>query len=389
MPSPNRFSAVLAGAALVLAAVFLPGCSRDRIGEEARRGLAHDPYPTAPEQVAPEIRVLIFPETLLPSVREGFEKRYGVKVVVDTFTTEAQAHELVAGNPSKWDVVMLTQYMGNRLRGEGLLQPVPRLNPSIYQSIDRSMSDPQADPRMHYFVPFDYSALGISFNVNYLGGFPKRWEYLSEHSRISLLYGRILMPDDMRYALGVAMLYLGIDPERAGPADIAAARDLLIGNVENLGLRFASDAEIGDEMTRGSALMAITWSGGAGAILRARAECRFLIPEGRTIVTSDGLCIPRGSSKAPTAALFIEYMLHPYNSLLMANACMYASSNTRSMRYADRFLVNGPSCMFPPPKARIHLQPAEGATLDLYREAWAQVKAATFDPSKIELLPVE
>jgi spermidine/putrescine-binding protein len=379
----------LCGLAAAFLLALVPGCYQQTLDKEATHGLAQDPYPDAPKNLAPTLRMLVWPDTILKENKEGFESRYGVKLEIDTFINDDDAHDLLLRNPSKYDLVMVSQYMGDQMRRENMLMPVPRLNDFIYHYIDTSVLNPKADPHMVFFIPFDFAAMGISFNIDYVSGFPRKWEYLAESKDNPYLYGRIVITDDMRYAMAVAMLFAGLDPESTDPKDIALARDLLIRNVKEAGLRFLPDSKIRAEMVSGTALKAITWSGEAAAILRAKSSCRFLVPEGKSITTSDGFSIPKGASSPETAALFIEYMLHPYNSMLVANQTMYASVNMRSMKYANRFVINSPSPMIAPPQDRMHMKYLQGEELKRYQDAWAEVKKAQIDPSKINLIPVQ
>ena len=379
----------LCGLAALLVLALLPGCYQQALDKEATHGLAQDPYPVAPENLAPSIRMLVWPDTILKENQEDFESRYGVKLEIETFGNDDEAYHNIVRNPSKYDLIMVSQYMGDRMRREKMLRPVPRLNDYIYHYIDTSVLNPNADPHMIYFIPFDYAAMGISFNIDYVSGFPRKWEYLAEHKDNPYLYGRIVMTDDMRYAMAVTLLFAGLDPESTNPKDIATARDLLIRSVKETGLRFLPDSKIRAEMIGGSALKAITWSGEAAAILRGKSSCRFLIPEGKSITTVDGFAIPKGANSPETATLFIEFMLHPYNSMVVANQTMYASVNMRSMKYADHFVINSPSCMIAPPGDRVHMKYFQSEELRLYQEAWAEVKKAQFDAGKVNLIPTQ
>lgn len=376
----------LALAGLVL---LLGGCSQQKLDEEAIHGLMNEPYPKPTGKLPDKLRVLVWPDTFIPEVIADFEKRYGVKLEITTFANDDEAYQKLTAQPEAWDVVMVSQYMGHRMRVEGLLQPVPRSDVQVYREIDTIGINPKADPQMRYFIPFDYAALGISFNVDYVGGFPRKWEYLTQNINNPFLYGRVVMTDDMRFAFSVAMLYAGRDPTRATKEDLLLARDLLVANVKEVGLRFLPEARIREEMINQSALLAITWSGEAAAILKARSSCRFLIPEGPCIMTCDGFSIPKGAPRPEASALLIEYMLHPYPSYLTANTCMYASTNLRSMKHVDRFLINGPSTLESVQGGIIHMKSLSADEHAQYRAAWAEVKAAELDPTRVALLPLQ
>ena len=377
-------------ATLFLAAAVLVtgGCYKPRLDEQNPHGLMNDPYPMAPEHPAKTIRILIWGDTIPVEILKSFKDRYGIRIETTYFVDNDDAYERLKTNPEGWDVVMISQYMADRMRHENRLQEIPRLNPFIYSYISPYAVNQQADPQMHYFVPFDFAAMGIAFNINYMAGFPKDWNYLTDSVENPYLYGRVVMPDDMRYTFAAAMLYMGIDPNRATLADLEKAKKMLIANVKLLGLRFIPFSEVERELRNNDAILAVTWSGSAGHILRGKQECRYLIPEGKCILTMDGFCIPAKSRNAETAALFIEYMLHPYISWSVANDCMYASVNERSMKYVDRFVVNGPSCMVPIKEDIVHMKSLSEADLLAYEKAWAEVKATPIDEAKIRIIPV-
>ena len=374
--------------AVLALASCLPGCYDRRLNQEATHGLVNDAYPTPPANLAPKLRMLVWPDTILEEVKTDFEKRYDVKVEITTFANNDEAYSKLVANPSQWDLVMVSQYMGDRLRRENLLQHVPRINKYIYSYIDTSVINQKADPTMQYFIPFDYAVLGISFNIDHVAGFPRKWDYLTEHNDNPYLFGRITLPDDMRYAMATILLYAGLDPSSTKPEDIDLAKKILIRNVQEMGLRFVPDPLIRAEMVSKKSLLAITWSAEAAGILKIKSNCRFLIPEGKSIMSVDGFGILKKSNCPETAALFIEYMLHPYSSLIVANRTLYASVNQRTMKYVDRFLINGPSCIVAPPGERVHMKHLSAQELKMYEEAWAEVKKAQFDAEKISLIPL-
>ncbi len=385
--SRNSFCTLCLAGILALIALA-SGCQKQHLEQEATRGLAKDPYPEPPKKLPSTLKMLVWGDTVIDEVKTAFENRYGVKLEVDTFLTNDEAYLRIAENPTKWDLIMVSQYMADRMRRENLLLPVERLNPFIYEYIDTSVLNANADPQMKYFIPFDFTSLGVSFNIDYMPGFPRKWDYLTAHKENPYVYGRITLPDDMRYAMATAFLCLGIDPSKATPLDVEAAKAMLLVNVKQLGLRFVPDERIRSEMESNKALLSITWSAEATAILKERPNCRFLLPEGKSIMTVDGFSIPTGSPNPRAASLFIEFMLHPYSSLQVANKTMYASVNMRSMKYVDRFIINGPSMMIATPEDRVHMKYLDADELKIYEKAWAEIKRAEIDASKIHMIPV-
>ena len=373
---------------IVLCALPLGGCYQQSLDREATHGLTQDPYPKMPRGHADSLRVLVFADVDMREVFEDFTRRYGVKVEVDTFDSDDDAYRLLAENPTKWDCIMLSQYMGNRMRHENRLQPVPRQNEFIYRYIDTSILDKRADTQMRHFVPYDYATLGISFNIDYLNGFPRDWNYVPAQKTNSYIYGRVALPNDKRYAMAAIMLLAGLDPENPTKETIEKAKQLLLLNIRELGVRFVPYRKLKEEMLAKDTLLAVTWSGTAADILHNNPSSRFLLPEGTCIVSVDGFVIPKASRAPETSAVLIEFLLHPYVSMQIANRSMYASVNLRSMRYANRFLINGPSCLIAPPEKLIHMRALTPEEQALYDQAWEEIKAEAIDPGKIKLIPL-
>lgn len=374
--------------AFLLSLLLLSACSKQSLNREATSGLASDPYPSAPSKPAKSLRILVWPDTIQPENIAEFERRYRVKLEIETFTNNGDAYAKLIANPDRWDLIMVGRYLSERLRHEGLLRAIPKLNPYIYQYIDTTLINERTDPGMDYFVPFDFATLGIAFNVNYVAGFPRRWEYLTAHSDNPLLYGRISIPDDMRYAFATMLLFAGRDPRSTKPEDIEYAKQLLIQNIKKLGVRLVPDTNTGEQLSRNEILLGITWNAEAASTLKRSGSCRFLLPEGSIIVAVDGFSIPARAANPETAALFLEFMMHPYSSMLVANRTMYPSANLRSMKHVDRFLINGPSCLIPPPAQRLYMDPLGPEELALYEKAWAEVLQVRIDNSQIKLLPL-
>ncbi|HOF09540.1 MAG TPA: extracellular solute-binding protein [Opitutaceae bacterium] len=387
--TPNRPARLGWWLSLVaLCALFLAGCYQEDLDREATHGLAQDPYPKMPRQHADTLRVLVFADVDMHAVFDSFTERYGIKIEVDTFGSDDDAYQLLSEHPDKWDLIMLSQYMSNRMRQENRLQLIPRQNEFIYRYIDTTILNKAADPQMRYFVPYDYATLGISFNIDYLSGFPRDWDYVPAQKNNNYIYGRVALPDDQRYAMAAIMLLAGLDPENPTPETIEKAKQILLLNVRELGVRFVPYSKIKQEMQAKDTLLAVTWSGTAADILQDNPSCRFLLPEGTCIVSVDGFVVPKASRAPETAAVLIEYLLHPYVSMLVANRSMYASVNLRSMRYANRFLINGPSCMIAAPEKLIHMRALTADEQALYDQAWAEIKSATIDQSKIKIIPI-
>ncbi|MEY9854863.1 spermidine/putrescine transport system substrate-binding protein [Catenulispora sp. GAS73] len=246
-----------------------------------------------------------------PSVFDGFQKEYGVKVVQSNFDSmESMGAKLAAGN--KYDVVFPSAKWTQRLAAAGKLHRIDhsalKNAPSIFDHYDY-FQNPWYDDASAHSVPFTMYKTGIGWRKDKLGELTGSWQDLWSPAA----GGEVFLLDDEDEALGMAALKLGL------PINTADSGDLARIDAELKSLRphlrgFSSDDY--NNLLNGNALMTQAWSGDMVSVLNQAKDASiygFQTAKEGSAVNTDCYVIPSNAEHPGTAMLFIDYMLRPEN----------------------------------------------------------------------------
>ena len=301
--SRRRFLFGSAAAAALLAA---PGCAY----------MAPKPNPAATKPVEPKIDgdlvYFNWADYVDPTVFEGFQNEYGVKVIQSNFDSmESMQAKLAAGN--RYDIIFPSAQWVQKLVAANQLRAIDpstlKNAPLIFDHYPY-FADPWYDQRSAHSIPFSMYKTGIAWRKDKLGEtLSGSWSDLwNETSK-----GRTFVLDDRDEVLGMLSLLLGYELNTAATEEL----DVIINRFRSLRpyLRgFSSDDY--NNLLAGDAWMHQTWSGDMAALLWQAPDPSiygFEAPKQGTPVNSDAYAIPVNAQHPGTALLFIDYMLRPEN----------------------------------------------------------------------------
>lgn len=247
-----------------------------------------------------------------PSVFEGFQNEYGVKIIQSNFDSmESMQAKLAAGN--RYDIIFPSAQWVQKLVAANQLHTIDpatlRNAPLIFDHYP-TFADPWYDERSAHSIPFTMYKTGIAWRKdklgeNLTGGWSDLWNDKAK--------GRTFVLDDRDEVLGMLALLLGYDMNTAADRDLVAIvekfrtlRPYLRG--------FSSDDY--NNLLAGDAWMHQTWSGDMAALLWQAPDASiygFEAPKEGTPINSDAYAIPINAAHPGTALLFIDYMLRPEN----------------------------------------------------------------------------
>jgi spermidine/putrescine transport system substrate-binding protein len=337
-----------------------------------------DHLPAKIEKPAEVLRVLCWNDYFPEKLFEAFEGIYGIRIEVDTFENNEELIALFRATPDRWDLIMPSDYVVSQLIQRDEILPIDRALLPRLEDLSPTMFELECDPGLKYFVPIFYSSLGLSFDVHHVGGFPRHWDFVDQQRKNPFIYGRIALPDQMRVAFAMALLRLGLDPNTTQALEIAQAEAYLTSLVRDFGASIVGDEILDPEVLR-RFIMILTWNGTGAFILLQEGNYRFLIPEERTILAVDGFVLPKNSTEAPSAYLFLNFLLNPQILAMLSDYSFYAPSSLLAQRYVSSFILNGPSIMKPDGAKRLFLKDV-GDAAKHYEASWARVKATLPNP---------
>ena len=245
-------------------------------------------------------------EYLGENVISDFEKQFGVRVIVENFdSNEMMYTKLMAGD--KYDVVIPSDYMIERLMKEDYLQKIDKSLIPNMENMDEAVLGMSYDPRNDWSIPYFWGSVGIVYNhenVDPAVVEEQGWEVL----RNTDYAGHLYIYDSERDSFMMAFKALGYSMNTSDPDEINAAYEWLLQMNDTMSPVYVTD-EVIDGMMNGYKDLAVVYSGDATVILDENEDMSFYMPEQGTNIWCDAMVIPANAENPLLAHEFINYML--------------------------------------------------------------------------------
>lgn len=239
------------------------------------------------------------------SVLEDFEAETGIKVNYQTFESNEALYGKLAGGAGGYDVIIPSDYMIGQLIEEDMLEPLNFDNIPNFADIDPNLKNPEYDPENLYSVPYMWGLLGVIYNSAYIDPAEKdveTWDILWDEE----LSGDILMFNNSRDAIGIALKKLGYSYNTEDPAQVKEATNLLVEQ-KPLVQSYVMD-EIFDKLEGENALIGAYYYGDFLTMQENNPDLAFALPREGTNLYVDAMCIPKGAENKENAEKFINFM---------------------------------------------------------------------------------
>jgi len=289
---------------------------------------------TADERI---VNVFNWSDYIDPKVLEDFTKETGIKVIYDTYDSDAALETRLMLGRSGYDVVVPSGPVLQRAIAAGLLQKLDKSklpnarNPSPEIMARLSVND----PGNQYAVNYMWFTAGIAFDADKarerLGNVPlDSWDIVFKPENLKKFADcGVDVLDDAQDLFALALIYLKFDPNTRNLTELRRAADLLSGLRRNV-KKFHSSEYI-NALANGDICLAVGWSGDA-ALARNRAreadngiEIGDVIPKEGSVVSLDNLAIPSDAPHVAEAYEFINFLLRPDIAARDTNATGFAS----------------------------------------------------------------
>lgn len=257
--------------------------------------------------LAESLKVVCWDDYLTPAVVADFEKQFGVRLEVEFLNNNEEAiARLEKGEV--WDVWAPSDYAVHAAKEKGLLAPLDLAAIPNQTQVGRRFRNASYDQEFRYSVPFYWGMSGWGYEVAAFPQKPDSWSWVFDESRRKRLAGKIRLLDDVRETMGIALIYLGLDPNSTDPQHLAAARDLLIA--AKSGVTF--DSDVYDEaLATGEAQLAHGWTDVLSRLAAGDSRFAVTLPREGVMLWIDNWAIPAASKKRETAQVLINYLLNP------------------------------------------------------------------------------
>ena len=245
-------------------------------------------------------------EYLGENVISDFEKQFGVRVIVENFdSNEMMYTKLMAGD--RYDVVIPSDYMIERLMKEDFLQPLDKSLIPNMENMDDAVRGMSYDPQNDWSIPYFWGSVGLVYNhENVDPAVIERegWEIL----RNADYAGHIYIYDSERDSFMMAFKALGYSMNTEDPNEINDAYEWLLQMNNTMSPVYVTD-EVIDGMMNGYKDIAVVYSGDAAVVLDENEDMSFYMPNQGTNIWCDAMVIPANAENPKLAHEFINYML--------------------------------------------------------------------------------
>ena len=259
-----------------------------------------------------------------------FEEKYDIDVSYTNYSTNEELYSELK-NGARYDVVIPSDYMIQRLVAENLIQKIDMNNVTNYSLIDDKYKGLYFDPDNAYSVPYTVGRVGIIYNTETVDAEDlesKSWDLLWKTDKY-----RVINFKNPRDAFGTAMFYLQLDVNETDPAVWDTAYTKLVAQRKG-GAMYLMD-EIYGKMEGGNADVAAYYAGDCLCMMQENESLGFYYPKEGTNTFVDSMCIPTNAENKGAAELFINFMLDPEIATANANYICYASPNTAVLTHED------------------------------------------------------
>ena len=318
------------------------------------------------------INVLNYGENIADGIIKEFEDKYNVKVNYKTFDDMETMYIEVSSGKTKWDAVLVADYMADRMIQEGLLQKINKENiPNIKEMSESDMGQPY-DPNNDYTVPYMNGTIGIIYNKDLVDDTVDSWDIMWNEKYKK----QIFVLDAQRDAIGMALKKLGYSLNSTSEKELEEAKNLLIKQ-KPLVLKYGAD-EVKDVMTSGEAAIAMIWSGEGLTLADENENLEYIIPKEGANYWLDSWAIPANANDKDTAEAFINFVSGKDNAYKIAEEIGYTTPNKLAMEEQPEEVRNNEGAYMPKEvmeRCEIYKYLPQDK-LRLYEDVWNAVKTA-------------
>jgi putrescine transport system substrate-binding protein len=323
------------------------------------------------------VNIYSWTDYIAPDTVANFEKETGIAVRYDTYdNNEVLETKLLTGH-TNYDVVIPSESFFDR-----------QLRAGVYRKLDKEAlpnlanTDPEImrrmavhDPGNLYAIPYMWATTGLGYNIERVrtrlgADIPDSWALLFDPRNAEKLKDcGISVVDSPLDVFESAIIYLGGDPNRRDPADVAAASQVL-AKIRPF-IRHIDPNPIAP-LANGSVCLSLAWSGDV-EVARIRADeastgahIAYLVPREGALMTVDMIGIPADAPHPHNAEIWMNYLLRPEVIAAITNFIKYPNGNLASLPLVDASLKRDQS-VYPDAATRTRLVTNSAVSLEYSR----------------------
>lgn len=325
---------------------------------------------TTPALGAGELHLYNWGDYINPEVLERFSEEYDVEVSLDTYGSNEEMLAKLQAGATGYDLVFPSVHMQDIMHHLDLIAPTGINQDERFDNIDPAFLRAKTDPEGEYCLPYAWGTVGILYNKNQVDEISS-WQDFFDAARNGK---KVAMLDDMREALGAALIVNGDSVNTSDDRALARAGEFLIDR-KPLVSAFTYDVV---PMVQSGDLAAAHYFVGAMMYVRDDPEnLAYVIPEEGATMYQENICMLNDAPNQENAKQFMSFFLRSEIAALNARQQMNGTPNVAARGLLPESLRENPQ-INPPNEVMDRLQVFEdlGPRLRLYDRIWTRVRTA-------------
>ena len=250
------------------------------------------------------VNVLNWSSYIPDEVIRDFQKKYGIKVNYGTYSSnEELLAKITNSKKGTYDVIFPSDYMIELMIERGLIQKMNFGRLTNVKNINSVFLHQAYDPHNEYSLPFLSTIAVIAVNRDNITEEIKGYGDLVN----SKYKNDIVMLDDQRIVIGMALLANGYDMNSTDKGELAKAKQWLLDLKRNI-KAYDSDSPKSFFIT-GEVNLGVLWNAEAELAEAENANIEIIYPEEGHAISTDNYAIVSGAKNLKNAYLFIDYLL--------------------------------------------------------------------------------
>lgn len=327
-------------------------------------------FTAAPVQAEETLAIYNWGDYINPEVLTKFTEKTGIKVTLDTYSSNEEMLAKVQAGATGYDIVFPSVWMQDIMLKLGLLWQSDIDKSSAFANIDPQFERSKGDPDGHYCLPYAWGTVGIFYNQDVTGPI----ESWSDFFQIPAKTGKkITLLDDMREVLGMGLIMTGHSVNSTDPKDIQAASQYVIDHKKDV---TAFTYESMPLLLSGDIAAAHYFVGG-NMFFVDHPNIKYVIPkEGATMYQED-ICVLRDAPHKDAAKKFMEFYLDPEIAALNVAQQFNGTPNKPANALTPDFIKSNPNINVQgDTMKRLQIFEDLGPALKVYDRAWNSIRTA-------------
>ena len=234
--------------------------------------------------------------------------------------------DLAAGNPPQYDLIVMTDWMIEKMIRLGYLSELDRSKiPNFDANALDLYKDPWYDPGNVHSMAWQSGITGIGYNPTLTGREITTFDDLLDPE----FAGRVGMFSEMRDTMSLALLSLGIEPEEATVDQATQAKDKLLAAAQAGQFRNFYGNDYYDELANGNLAVTVAWSGDVSQMkLYDNPDVEFVVPDTGGMLWIDNMAIPNKAAHPLDAHMMMDFWYDIENAVPLTEYVGYFSPVT-------------------------------------------------------------